>query len=1131
MYDQFESTEVHNPTAHLKSCENGPFSVVNRLATWASLSNLKYTPIAFTFANDPPTADNGRMDERPFTHLHVHSYFSLLGATPHVDDLAARAAADGLTALALTDSHALYGAVSFARACHAEDVQPILGMTAMVQPPADLLNVDKPDQLVLLATGPAGYRSLCRLSSAIQNHPDREERLARGLTWDDLRSNHAGLLCLSGGRQGWFAHLLRNGQDALALRLAGRLAGLFGEEQTFLALEIHSAADHAVAHGSMQIGRRLGLPCVAVQPVYTLLPEERHRLRLLSAIHHGCRLEEVPRHVLPDGGDPAVDVHWLSPDQMATRFEQFPAALAQIAEIVARCGPCLPDGRPIWPNILPETDEAIADAADSTVAGHSDRTATPIAALAHHHLAAAAHSGLTQRYPNASTLHARLDHELDAIAVHGYAPLFLLVADIVSYARQREIPVSTRGSVANSLVAYCLGITDVDPVEHDLLFERFLNPARRDLPDIDLDFCSRRRDEVLAYVRQRYGADHVALVATVNTFQPKSALRETAKAHGLSDAEAGVLAKRVRRTWHPDPRRRRQSGLDDLSATLADPLQQEIVRQAQGLVDMPNHLSIHPGGVVVTPGPLTDYMPLQHTPKGFAISQFDHNDVEKLGLIKVDLLGIRALTVLSDAVALVRKRHDPDFRLAAIPAEDAATAAILARGDTIGVFQCESTGAQRTLRQLKAGNAVDLAVANAFFKPGPATGGMADAFVRRYRGEATVSYLHPSLEPILQRTKGVLLFQEQILRLATEIAGLSWGEAEHLRRGMSKFRPDEMENLRERFVAGCCRQDGPGLSEAQARTLYEQVAAFAGYGFNQGHATAYAAVSFRSAYLRAHYPAEFLCARLADWGGFHHQAVYIAEAQRLGIPVYPPHVNFSERKFALGARQSFGNGTGVDQNFERSSAPCPQDVDDPALFMGLGQVRDLRRESVRSIVRERRRSPFEDLRDLVARVDLQPKEVDHLIRCGALDGLGSSRAALLHDQQEIRRAGSVDQLGFGFFTDAVAAESPAERIAWETRILGQPLSVHPVALLPSSPARVRLADLAQPGNRSVRVAGVRLPGWTGGKGFFLDDGSTYVVAIPAEKIAGPRVWQPILVHGRWQVDGWGGARLIVEEIE
>jgi DNA polymerase III subunit alpha len=438
---------------------------------------------------------------------------------------------------------------------------------------------------------------------------------------------------------------------------------------------------------------------------------------------------------------------------------------------------------------------------------------------------------------------------------------------------------------------------------------------------------------------------------------------------GLSDADAGKLAKRIPRQWHPDPRRRAVADLETLIADMDDTRHQQIVRQAVTLVGIPHHLSVHPGGVVITPGPLTDYVPLQHAPKGFAITQFDHSDVETLGLVKVDLLGIRALTVMADAARLIQRRHDSAFQLAEISTDDALTAALLARAETVGIFQCESTGAQRTLRQLKARTPHDLAVANAFFKPGPATGGMADLFVRRYRGEAPVAFLHLSLEPILRSTQGVLIFQEQILRVATEIAGLSWPEAEHLRRGMSKFRPDEMERMREKFVAGCQRVGGPGLAPGEAKTLWDQVAAFAGYGFNQGHATAYAMVSYRSAYLKDHYPAEFLCARLADWGGFHHQAVYIAEARRLGIPVRPPHVNRSGRRFTLVyARDNAGEQK-------------------PILYMGLEQVRSLRRATIKAIVSARKERSFGGLRDLTQRVHLQPKEVLHLIRCGALDGL------------------------------------------------------------------------------------------------------------------------------------------------
>ncbi|MFN2232152.1 MAG: DNA polymerase III subunit alpha, partial [Anaerolineae bacterium] len=544
-----------------------------------------------------------------------------------------------------------------------------------------------------------------------------------------------------------------------------------------------------------------------------------------------CPLEAVPAAILPDNADARVGLHWLSPAELTAHFAAFPDALARTGEIAQRCTPALPDGAPLWPMLdLPD-----------------DQTPTEA-------LVSQAQTGLADRYGTtpAAAIQTRLAHELDTINRYGYAPLFLIVADIVRYARARDIPVSTRGSVANALVAYCLGITTVDPIAHNLLFERFLSPARADLPDIDLDFCSRRRDEVLAYVRRTYGEERVALVATISTLQLRSAVREVAKAYGLDETQLQPLLKNLPHGWHP--RHREMRTLDDLLEPFSDLQQREVLRAAYEIVGQPHHLSVHPGGVVITPGPLTDILPVQWSPKGFVITQFDHQDVEALGLPKLDLLGIRALTVLADAADLVRRDYDPAFQLTAIPLEDATTAALLSHGDTVGVFQCESEGARRTLRQLNARTVQDLAVANAFFKPGPATGGLADAFVRRYRGDAPVRFLHPALEPILAPTMGVLLFQEQILRVAVEVAGLSWEQAGYLRRGMSKMDAAEMAPLQQAFEQGCQRQppEGPGFTPQQAQQLWEQVAVFSGYGFNQGHATAYADVSFRSAYLKAH---------------------------------------------------------------------------------------------------------------------------------------------------------------------------------------------------------------------------------------------------------------------------------------
>lgn len=1028
------------------------------------------------------------MIDGELTHLHVHSHFSLLGGTASIGDLVQRAAADGLCALALTDTDVLYGAVAFDRACRAADLRPIIGMTVPVAHPEGeaALETAVPGRVVLLAMNEAGYRALCRLSSLLQAGLERERLRRCGLAWETLKAHQEGLICLCGGRDGWMTRYWREGHAAAAARIASRLGGIF-QERCYLSFSPDLGGNQAVGE-LLQIGERFGVEPVAVQPVYCLRPEEAPRLRLLAAMD---RLAAGDESSAPFPGAAVEDAthHWLSPDEMATRYAAFPEALANVGRISRRCGAVLPRGRTLWPALDLPPDET----ADEALSRRAQEGLWAIGAASH--VATAVYE-------------ARLAHELAAIARDGFAPLFLLVADIVRFARANDIPVNTRGSVANSLVAHCVGITNVDPVVHDLLFERFLNPARTSLPDIDLDLCSRRRDEVLAYVRRTYGEERVALVATVSTLQPKSAVREVGKVYGLSEAQIKKLTARLPHHWHPDPRRREQTVLEEVLAGLEDDLAREVVTAAYELVGQPHHLSIHPGGIVVTPERLTDVVPLQMAPKGFVTTQYDHRDLETLGLPKIDLLGIRALTVLSDTSDLVRRYHDAAFRLAAVPPDDEETAALLSRAETIGVFQCESEGAQRTLRQLRVRNVADLAIANAFFKPGPATGGMARSFIRRYRGEEAVSFLHPALEPILGRTKGVLLFQEQILRIAREVAGLTWQQADYLRRGMSKFQAREMAAMRLSFIGGC--QMEAGFTAEQAETLWEQVAAFAGYGFNQGHATAYADVSYRSAYLKAHYPAEFLCARLADRGGFHHQAVYIAEARRLGLTVRPPHVNVSGRKFTL-----------------------TRDGAEPVLWMGLGQVRALRRSAVQAIGAAREKRPFAGLRDLLARVDLHGKEVRHLIQCGALDGLGESRAALLAEAEEVARAGSVRQLAFGFAGAAVAPpESAAQRLAWETHVLGLPLSVNPLALADAAQVALALAELPARAGKQVTIAGYRLPGWTGGRGFFLTDGQGLIIAKAVRGAGGKRpYWQPLLLRGRWVNDAWGGGWFQAETVE
>lgn len=1017
-----------------------------------------------------------------FTHLEVHSHFTLLGATASVDALAARAAEARLSHLALTDHQVLYGAIAFARACRRHGLQPITGMTVDVEAPGDTTAVAmRRGRLVLLAKNSEGYRNLCRISSWLQGDAKRETRLQQGLPWELLAEYSAGLLAIDGGRRGWLFNFLVADRRTDANRYLSRLGGVF-QEDGWLGIEQHKAIGPALAQTAIECGARFGLRPVTLQPVYCLAPEERSRLRLLAAIDANCTLQTVPRAMLAGDANPDIDVHWLSPSEVVQRFDAFPQALQGVQEVIRQCGDVLPDGDPIWPALdLPQQQ-------------------TPQDALVEQ-----ARAGLHERYGTdpQDKLVQRMRVELEAISRHGFAPLFLVVADIARYARAEQIPISTRGSVANSLVAYCLGITTVDPIRHNLLFERFLNPARKSPPDIDLDFCSRQRDRVLSYVREKYGEEHVALVSTVNTLRPRSALRETAKAFGYTEERLKQLSRRLPRgRW-----RQLQLEGETVLESLPDAGDRAVVEAALSIVGQPHHISVHPGGVVITPGPLDNVVPLQWAPKGFVVTQYDHKDVEAIGLPKLDLLGIRALTALADAVSLVRRDVDGDFKLEDVDTEDQQTADCLARGETVGVFQCESEGAQRTLRQLRARTVADLAIANAFFKPGPATGGMAEAFIRRYRGEEAVSFLHPALGEILGDTQGVLLFQEQVLRVARDIAGLTWAQADQLRRGMSKMHPRTMKALQEQFIAGCQRlaPEGAAFSAEQAEQLWEQVLAFSGYGFNQGHATAYADVSYRSAFLKTHFPAAFLCARLANGGGFYPQAVYIAEAQRLGIDVRPPHVNHSGRRFMLSYEQ-----------------------DSPVLWMDLGQVRSLRRSSVKDIVAG---APFSGLRDLLQRVSLQERELQNLIRCGALDGMGESRATLLAEAKALLRGGSPQQLAFDFAgAPKVEAETAAERLRWEKRILGQPLSTHPVQLLDREKGLTPLSDVPARAGRRVRVVAARLPGRTGGPSILLGDGKSLLAARTPHS-ATPRPWEPLLLQGVWRRDEWGGGWFQVAALE
>ncbi len=656
----------------------------------------------------------------------------------------------------------------------------------------------------------------------------------------------------------------------------------------------------------------------------------------------------------------------------------------------------------------------------------------------------------------------RLDHELDVISRMGFEPIFLIVEEILNFARQAGVPFSSRGSAASSLVAHCLGITSPDPLRLNLYFERFLNPARTTPPDIDTDLCSRGRDRVIQHVFDKYGEDRAAMVGTINRYRPRSALGDVAKAHGIDPQKVREMVNQLpyafwARFEESEEGETPPSPFAELRAAYTSPSHQRIFDEAEALLKLPRHLSVHPGGLVVAPDKITDLVPVMRSgSKGVTITQFDLESVEALGLVKIDLLGIRGLTVLGDVgaerlVPLLRypagmKPAGPMSFLESIPTDDPETSRRVESGGTIGCFQIESPGMRATLREIHARTEDDMMAALALYRPGPLTGGLKDAFVRRFKGEETVRHLHPALAPLLDETFGVILYQEQVLRIAHELAGFSLAEADLLRRAMSHFDPGkQMQELQQKFIREA--EAISGVPPETGERVWEMMAAFAGYGFPKAHAASYAQVAWRSAWCKTHFPAEFMAAVLANWGGYYSQRVYLSEARRLGLTVRPPHVNASGRNFTVGKG--------------------PQGK---VLYMGMDQVRDLTGRTIERILASR---PFHSLEDFLARADPRPQEAENLAKVGALEGLGTIPAVL----HRVKNGGWQRGQPSLFEWEDTGGEdwSLEQKNAAQQELLGISLEAHPLELLIEEIAAahaVSTLDALERIGQRVTVAGV-----------------------------------------------------------
>ncbi len=1057
----------------------------------------------------------------------------------------------GFDALAITDTNGLYGAMLFLSKAREIGIKPILGAEI------ECASGDA----VCLASDREGYANLCRMVTARQL--DEHFSLA-----DALVRHQEGLFILT--------------PDAALLR---QLAGRIKDGRLFH--EIRYFADPAEPASAGQPGFE-GVSPVATNNVHFVAPEGREMHRLLTAIRKNKLLSEVgPDEMAPPDA-------WLkSADEMIRRFSGSAAgreAIANTRRIADACNLQLETGKPIFPKFFslpasrannraaealaehgPTTGHVLGNEIPSELAGESPRAALRKLAL----------RGMRQRYPQSapstahdqsapSTAHdqptpeaaRRLDYELAVIDDLHFSEYFLIVWDIVNFALRKGIPIVGRGSAANSLVAYCLGITSADPLAHDLCFERFLNRSRTDCPDIDLDLCWRRRDEVINYVYERHGSDRVAMVSNHNTYQARSAFRDVARVFGLPMAEINRLSAMLPHYSAESIRDAKELFPESRDFPLDREPYRAIVARAEALDGFPRHLSIHNGGIVIGDRPLTDYLPLERATKGIVVTQFEMNAVEAVGLVKIDLLGHRSLSLIADTVVAVKQNRGVAVALPQIPDGDRETAALLRAGRTIGCFQIESPGMRSLLQMIRAESRRDVIHALSLIRPGPSGSGMKERFVRRRLGEEPTVYLDPRLEKVLRDTHGVMLFQEDILKVAAVIAGFTLAEGDELRRAISKKRsPERMAALQERFVRGAVArgqfdhdhgrpeqrrmggQFDPALRHAQGHEqsrmahgrpeqrrmggvrreaiveIWNLIQNFAGYSYCKAHAVTYGCISYQAAYLKAHYPAEFLCAVMANHGGFYETREYLEEARRWGVRILPPDVNLSgvEHRAGTGNIKSCSSSSsssssavvvrnGAERQFEdededdedhKSSSPG-------CIRIGLAQVKGLSQRALSSILCARAQRPFASLRDFYFRTQVNDSETERLILCGALGSLSRTRPQLLWElrllSKDIRKSfpiplrnalfdSKMEEIADGVQNSVIRnpqstiynpsvpplPEYPiAERIRLEQEILNLSVSDHPLRMFSRELAERDLARSDQlPGKvgRNVTVAG------------------------------------------------------------
>ncbi len=958
-----------------------------------------------------------------FVHLHVHSDYSLLDGACHIPDLIQRVKQHGMKAVALTDHGNLFGAVAFHEAARAAGVQPILGCELYVCRQGDHRAAADNDSgynhLVVLCENETGYRNLVKIVTEASLHGFYyKPRISKAF----LAGHSAGLIALSACVKGEVQERLLEGQPEKACAAAAELRDLFGPGNFYLEIQDQNLElEQRIRDPFLQLVERTGLPLLATNDCHYLDHADAAAHDVLLCIQTGKRIEDRGRMRF------SSDQFYLkTPAEMAQVFRGLEPALRRTLEVAERCQLRL---QPVT-NPFPEFNVPEGETLDSYLAAIAQAGLEARAAR----IDERRRRGLVRHPPEA--YRERLRHELAVIGQMRYAGYFLIVWDFIRYAREQGIPVGPgRGSAAGSLVSYALGITDLDPLEHVLLFERFLNPERVSMPDIDVDFCMERRDEVIDYVTRRYGRDNVSQIITFGTLGAKAALKDVGRALDMPYGEVDRLAKLVPNQLNitleqalaqePDLRRLQQQ----------DARVRQIFEHACRLEGLARHAGMHAAGVVISPRPLAELVPLHRTARAEIVTQYDLNGLEKLGLLKMDFLGLTTLTILQEAERLIQIHRGLRIDWDQIPEDDAATYDLFERGQTSGVFQFESPGMRDILRRYRPRQLSDLTALNALYRPGPIQGGMIDDFIERRHGRRPIQYELPELEPILAETLGVFVYQEQVMQAAHVLAGYSLGEADLLRRAMGKKKPEEMKRQREKFSAGARAR---GLERAAVERIFDLMAQFAGYGFNKSHAAAYAVIAYRTAYLKAHYPVEFMAALLSlQLGDSDGIVKYIGECREMQIPVLPPDINVSDARFT------------------------PQG---PAIRFGLEAVKNLGAQAARSLLEAREAGgPFRSLDDFCGRAGrmFNRRVLESLIKGGAFDrfgtraGLVAALDGVLEAAQKQQRDTAIGQPGLflQFDTGDAPAAPPAasvpewdeaQRLQFEHEVLGLYVSGHPL---------------------------------------------------------------------------------------